>query len=106
MANPADQSFFDHLDEFVKRFFRSCAVLLVAAVCVYRYINPLLSFLLEPVGTVTFTNPSDAFVARVQLSLWGGGFLALPYILFEIWQFVAGALRETERRLGRPPLRP
>ncbi len=91
-------SFFDHLTELRSRFLQ-CLLGFVLGSCIfYSFIDAVLDFILKPVGTVIFTSPSDAFVARMTLTLIGGFFLSLPLIIYHIWKFIALGLREKEIR--------
>ena len=90
-------NFFEHLDELRGRLIK-CVVVFIAASCVvYGCAGDILYFLIEPVGRVVFTSPAEAFVSYMMLSLFGGLFLSIPYILYHIWQFVSVGLTQPER---------
>ena len=36
------------------------------------------------------------------MALWTGGVVALPYVMFELWRFVAPGLKKTERHFAVP----
>lgn len=90
-------SFFDHLDELRGRFIKCLIVLIAASFVVYSYAASILSYLIKPVGHVVFTSPAEAFVTYMTLSLFGGLFFSVPYILYHIWQFVSIGLTKSER---------
>jgi sec-independent protein translocase protein TatC len=92
------QSFFDHLDELRGRLLKAGVAVCAAAVLFYTKIDFFLSWITRPVGYVVFTSPGDAFWARMTLTLWGGLFLAFPFVLYQIWQFVAAGLKEQEQQ--------
>jgi len=80
------------------RIIRSVLAIAVASFVSWGFAPRLLQFLIKPVGHVVFLSPGEAFLALVTLTLWGGVILASPFILYEIWTFVAEALRESEKR--------
>lgn len=96
--NPDDLSFIGHLEELRARLIKSLLAVLVAACLFYAFIDRILAALIQPVGKVVFTSPSDAFVARITLAFYGGVVLAMPVILFQIWRFVAAGLKENEKK--------
>ncbi len=92
------RTFFDHLDELRGRLLRSAGVFIVALFIFYAFSDRVLKWVIIPAGKLYFTAPSDAFMAQMILTVFGGLFLSLPYILFEIWQFVGLALKEEEKK--------
>lgn len=96
-ASPV-KTFFDHLDELRIRLLRSAGVFMVALFVFYAFSDRILRWVIAPVGKLYFTAPSDAFMAQMILTVFGGLFLSLPYILFETWQFVGLALKEEEKK--------
>ncbi len=96
-ANPAYLSFYDHLKELIQRLVKAALAILIASCFVYAYIDKILRVVLKPVGTVVFTSPSDAFVARVTLALYMGALIAMPVVLYQVWQFVGTGLKEREK---------
>ena len=95
---PDDFSFLDHLDELRSRLITSCLTVVITSCLFYSfYLDPFLNFLIKPVGSLVFTSPAGAFSARVHVSILGGVFLALPVIFYQVWQFVAIALKPQER---------
>ncbi|OGX28264.1 MAG: twin arginine-targeting protein translocase TatC [Omnitrophica WOR_2 bacterium RIFCSPHIGHO2_01_FULL_48_9] len=91
-------SFFDHLEEFRGRLIKSIIAFLFAASIVYRFVDRILASVIKPVGAVVFTYPSEAFLAHVSLTIWGGIILASPVIIYQIWRFVCLALTAQERK--------
>ena len=100
-ANPDDLSFWGHLDELRSRLIKSFIAVVVAACLFYPYVDPFLAFLIKPVGKVVFTSPADAFVVRLMLLICGGVVLALPVIIYQLWQFAAAGLKENEKKYIR-----
>ena len=96
--NPDTLSFFEHLYELRGRVIKSVIVFIAASCIFYNFVDPVLQFLIKPVGKLVFTAPADAFVTRINLTMYGGFLLALPFVVYQIWQFVAIGLKETEKK--------
>jgi sec-independent protein translocase protein TatC len=113
---PADEhldamTLMEHLRELRTRIIRSVIAVVVAAVAmwfVYPYIVDVLAKLLEqscPSGAecrVMATNPIQSLSTRMTVSAYGGIGLALPVLLWQVWQFVTPGLYRKERRLAAP----
>ncbi len=100
-ANPDELSVWGHLDELRSRFLKSFIAVVIAACFFYPYVDSFLAFLIKPVGKVVFTSPADAFIVRLMLLICGGVVLALPVVIYQIWQFAAVGLKENEKKYIR-----
>ena len=93
------QTVLQHITELRRRLIAILAVnLLAAAVCFY-WVEPLLDLVLG-LGSgypLVYLSPSELFGVYVQAALIGGVALALPFTLFQLWMFVAGALYRREK---------
>lgn len=101
VKNPNEFTFFEHLDELRARLFKIVLAILAAAFIIYGFIDPILDFIIRPVGTLVFTSPADAFMARVTLIFLGGVILASPVIVFQIWRFIILGLKGPELKFVR-----
>ena len=99
--SPEDLSFFAHYEELRNRLIKSIVAVLVAACLFYLIVDKVFAFVIKPVGRLVFTAPGEAFVARIMLALFGGIFLALPVVLYQVWRFVAAGLKEHEAKYVR-----
>ena len=100
-ANPDELPFGGHLDELRSRLLKSFIAVVVAACLFYPFVDRFLAFLIKPVGKVVFTSPADAFVVRLMLLICGGVVLALPVVVYQLWQFVAAGLKDNEKKYIR-----
>ncbi len=99
-------SFLDHLEELRTRIIHSIVILIIAAFVVYLFADKILKFLIAPLGRVegdpqpplVFLAPGEAFASVLILTLWSALVLASPFLLYQIWSFVAEALTQKERR--------
>ena len=102
-------SFLDHLEELRKRIIRAClGVLLGIVLCIY-WIREIVQFLLEPArrvlpeGAALVANqPGEGFSVSVVVSLIAGGIVASPYIMWQVWKFIAPGLYANEKRFAIP----
>ncbi len=92
------QSFFRHVDELRSRIFKSACAYVVALLVCYNFISPLIPILAAPAGRLYFTSPGEAFWAYMVLDMVLALFLALPYILYQVWAFVSVALLPVEKK--------
>ena len=65
--------------------------------------EPLLEALkLEKNSKIIFTGLAEPFFTAVKISLFSGLFMALPFILYQIWAFIAPGLYPHEKKLVLP----
>lgn len=102
-------AFLEHLDEFRKRVIRSLIAIAVGAVIAFAFIGRMLNFLLEPTrrvlppgSTLIYTDPSAVFALEMQLTVIAGLILASPYVMFQVWRFIAPGLYSNEKRFAIP----
>ncbi|MDP2652528.1 MAG: twin-arginine translocase subunit TatC [Candidatus Omnitrophota bacterium] len=92
------QSFFDHLEELRARIIKASLAFIIGVIFAYPLTDPVLEFVIRPVGHLVFTSPEEAFTARLTMCFLGGFFLSLPVLLYQIWKFVALGLTAPERK--------
>ena len=98
-------SFLEHLDELRRSLGRAVVVVVVLIAVAWafsdRLLDALIAYLLHGERALALT-PGEAFSARMQVALWTGGLVAIPYLLLEAWWFVAPGLKKTERHFAIP----
>ncbi len=98
-------SFLEHLDELRRAIGRAgiVAIILIAVAWFFsdRLLDALIGHLLHGERALALT-PGEAFSTRMQVALWSGGLVAVPYVLLEAWWFVAPGLKKTERHFAIP----
>lgn len=70
-----------------------------AAYALFPWIMPLL--IRPPVEKLVFTSPMEPFIVQMKLSAVLGFAATLPWILYQLWRFVAPGLKPTERKALR-----
>jgi len=107
--NQASYTLFDHLLELRSRLLKAVLSVLVIFCClayfaqdIYQYLaQPLLATL--PAGTqMIATDVASPFFAPFKLTIVLSIFIAIPFILYQVWAFVAPGLYKNEKRLIAP----
>lgn len=109
--NPADneQTLVEHLLELRSRLLKSLLVVLLIFMAMVFFANDLYTFFALPIqsllpegSTMIATEVTSPFFAPFKLTLILSAFAAAPYILYQLWSFIAPALYNNEKRLAVP----
>jgi sec-independent protein translocase protein TatC len=107
--NGGMMGFLDHLDELRARLIRSCLAIGAGMALAFVFRDRIARLVLEPTlealpkGTsLVATRVGETFAFYLDIALIGGVILAAPYVLFQIWRFIAPGLHAHERRLAVP----
>ncbi len=98
IQNPS--GIFDHIDALRKHIFRALIFLVITTSISFLYTAQIIDFLAKPVGglqklvAIDVTEPIGVFM---RVALLTGFTIALPYIIFELWLFVAPGLKKRTR---------
>jgi sec-independent protein translocase protein TatC len=102
-------SFLEHLDELRKRIVQSCLGVAVGILASFAFITHIVNFILTPTWKVLpagsrmiYTQPGEAFGLYIQISLIMGIVLAAPWIMYQVWLFIAPGLYANEKKLAIP----
>lgn len=103
------ESFIAHLIELRKRLVRAIIVLLLAFICLFPFASRLYALLAQPLlaklpkgGQMIATDVTTPFFVPLKVALMAAFLIALPFILYQIWRFVAPGLYTHEKRLVVP----
>jgi sec-independent protein translocase protein TatC len=115
---PDDQmTLIEHLAELRTRLIRCVLAIVVGVIVVLAGYDMVLEFLLQPYrdlctatpsfcelsgGNVVSLAPLEGFSTRLSISTYGGIILALPVIMWQVWQFVVPALHAREKKYAIP----
>ena len=101
-------TFLEHLDELRVRLIHAMVALAVGfAVCWYFH-ERLFWFLTQPLRRAypevefIFTSPTEALMLHMKMSFFVGIFLVAPYILYQVWAFIAPGLYAHEKAYAVP----
>ena len=100
-----------HLTELRDRLLRAMLFILVLFAGLYSWSNELYLFISEPLrrflpeGTsMIATEVASPFLTPFKLTLMSAIFLAIPFILHQIWSFIAPGLYKHEKKFAVPLL--
>lgn len=100
--------FLDHLDELRKRLIRSCLAIAGGMLVAFFFVERIGDFVLAPTlkvvpdGVLVLTRPGEGFSFYIDVALIGGAVLAAPFVMYQVWRFIAPALYAKEKRLAIP----
>jgi sec-independent protein translocase protein TatC len=105
----ATMGFLEHLDELRKRIVSACIAVAVGVLICFSFINRIVDFILGPTRhtlppgvKLIYTQPGEAFSLYVQIALIVGVVVASPWIMYQVWMFIAPGLYANEKRLAIP----
>ena len=98
-----------HLDELRGRILRSLIAVFVGFSVCFFFAKPIFRFLQRPIleylpegKKLVFLKVTDPFVLYVKVAALAGLFLVLPFILYQVWRFIAPGLYRHEKRYSVP----
>lgn len=99
-------SLMEHLEELRKRIIHSVIYLCLGFFAAWAFHDRFVTFIQAPLNgigkTLVFTHPMDPLNLDLQVSLVCGAILASPFILYQVWRFIAPGLYQKERRFVIP----
>ncbi|CAK0777996.1 twin arginine protein translocation system -TatC protein [Gammaproteobacteria bacterium] len=111
MSSPSgkEQPFLSHLIELRSRLLRMLLAVLLATLAMLPFANPLYTWIAQPLmqllppgSSMIATEVAAPFMVPFKLTLVLSVFLVMPYLLYEVWAFVAPGLYRHERGLVLP----
>lgn len=105
----SEQSFLSHLIELRQRLVRAALAVVIVFLVLTPFMKQIFELLSEPMmmalpaGTkLLATGVITPFLVPLKVTLFTALILALPYVLYQAWAFVAPGLYQHERRLALP----
>ena len=102
-------TFLEHLDELRKRITHAVGALLVGFIHRVRLHRPRPSISSicaltkdVPGGKLIYTEPGEAFFLCIKIAALTGVLIASPYIMWQVWLFIAPGLYAKEKKLAIP----
>lgn len=100
-----------HLIELRGRLLKSVVFVLLIFFSLYWFMNDLYYLISEPLrvflpegSTMIATDVASPFFTPFKLTLMASVFISMPYLLYQIWSFIAPALYAKEKRIAIPLL--
>jgi len=102
-------SFLEHLDELRRRIVYSLSAVGIGLLVSFTFITKIYTFLMAPTmrqlppgSRLMYTEPGEAFSLYIQLSLIVGTLMAAPFIMYQLWLFIAPGLYANEKKMAIP----
>ncbi len=100
-----------HLLELRDRLVRACASVFIALVPAIIFRNEIFDWLARPIqaklpegAKMIITGVTQGFTTPLRLSFFVALFLAMPYVLTQLWRFISPGLYKREKRFAVPLL--
>jgi sec-independent protein translocase protein TatC len=99
-------SLMEHLTELRKRLIHSTVYLLIGFCVAYAFHVRLYGIIQKPLNdlhiALNYTHPTDPLNLYLKTALYGGIILASPFILYQLWLFIAPGMYAHEKRYVVP----
>jgi len=102
-------TFISHLVELRDRLLRAILAVLIVFLCLFPWARDLYAMLAKPLlaalpvgGQMIATDVVGVFLVPVKVAFVVAFVIALPYVLYQVWGFVAPGLYSHEKRLVLP----
>lgn len=103
------ESFFSHLVELRDRLIRALVAVLAVFLCLVNWARDIYTLLALPMlqslpegGQMIATDVAGAFFVPIKVTMMVAFLIALPYVLYQAWAFVAPGLYSHEKKLALP----
>lgn len=104
--NAEDMALTEHLREMRSRLMRSVICLIAGFAFCYAISGTLMDFVVAPLKSqlqadmpMIFISLPEVFFARLKVAFVMSLFLTSPYLLYQLWSFVAPGLYQDERKV-------
>lgn len=109
--DPKEQPLVSHLVELRDRILRCVGCVLILFLCLFYFSNDIFNFVVQPVTQALVEGqemiafrPLDTFFIPFTMTFMAAFFLSIPYVMHQIWAFVAPGLYQNEIRVTLPIL--
>lgn len=103
------ETFITHLIELRTRLIRAFAAILIVFVCLFPWAKELYALMAQPLlaslpkgGQMIATDVVGVFIVPMKVTLLAAFLATLPYVLYQVWAFVAPGLYAHEKKLVLP----
>lgn len=100
-----------HLTELRDKLLRALLAILIVFIALFPFANEIYAFVSEPLRAILpegagmiATEVASPFLTPFKLTLVAAIFLAMPYVLYQAWSFIAPGMYRHEKRLAIPLL--
>jgi sec-independent protein translocase protein TatC len=106
--HPDKMTFLEHLEELRQRLVRALIYLALGFAACWGFHEEIFHFLTQPMrrggfkDQFIFTGPAEALMLYMKMAFFVGIFVASPFVLYEIWAFIAPGLYKHEKAWAIP----
>jgi len=104
-----EESFISHLIEMRDRLLRAVLAVVIIFVCLFPWAQDIYALLARPLlaalpkgGQMIATEITTPFFVPMKVTMMAAFLLALPWVFYQAWAFVAPGLYQHEKRIGVP----
>ncbi|MDP1926787.1 MAG: twin-arginine translocase subunit TatC [Thiobacillus sp.] len=104
-----EDGFISHLIEMRDRLLRAVLAIVLIFICLFPWAQDLYALLAQPMlaalpkgGQMIATDVTTPFFVPIKVTMMAAFLLALPWVFYQVWAFVAPGLYQHEKRLGAP----
>ena len=108
-AGERRMGFLEHLDELRTRIIRAGIAVGLGMLIALAFYQQLGDFVLQPIiaslptgSALVYIKPGEGFSFYLYVSLIGGLLLAAPFVMHQVWGFIAPGLYANEKKLVLP----
>ncbi|MBJ37717.1 MAG: twin-arginine translocase subunit TatC [Gammaproteobacteria bacterium] len=110
-SNDEGQPLVEHLVELRSRILHALLAVFIVFIPLFYFADELYLFVSEPMrahltedATMIATEVASPFFTPVKLALVLALFISMPYVMHQVWSFVAPGLYKNEKRIALPLL--
>jgi sec-independent protein translocase protein TatC len=103
------ETFISHLIELRTRLLHSIIAVFVVLLCLFPWAKDIYALLAAPLikalprgATMIATDVTGTFLVPLKVTLMAAFLVALPYVLWQMWAFIAPGLYHHEKKLAVP----
>ena len=104
-----EDTFISHLIEMRDRLLRAVVAVIIIFICLFPWAKDIYGLLAQPLlaalpkgGQMIATEITTPFFVPMKVTMMAAFLLALPWVFYQAWAFVAPGLYQHEKRLGVP----
>lgn len=109
MSDDTQDTFISHLIEMRDRLLRAVLAVVIIFVCLFPWAQDIYALLARPLlaalpkgGQMIATEITTPFFVPMKVTLMAAFLIALPWVFYQAWAFVAPGLYRHEKRIGVP----
>ncbi len=103
------ETFISHLVELRSRLLRSVVAIMIALVVLFPWAKEIYALLAAPLlkvlphgSSMIATDVTGTFLVPLKVTLMAAFMITLPYVLWQMWAFIAPGLYQHEKKLAAP----